>query len=358
MADETVSYVWQTARREEANRGQHTITHSVARWAQAASEFLQDGADLICHARRGDAVLHGFADYLRQTRAPSQVEQALVQVAGELAGADIVVLCRSNSPGREARPVAVWPEEEEQAAPGQPTACTLCVPVELGGRTWGTLQLSVRKRRRWPARLVRQLVSVGTMAAAAERAARSARGAGTATPFDPVTGLYNEPFLTALLDQALRQAQRRREPLSLLYISADSQGESLAAPRIEPLPDPAVQAMATAVTQTVRASDIVARLDNDDLVVVLPAAQALDAPTVALAICRAIAEAGFTTPTPFPLTASIGCAGFPDDAESAEGLLAVAAAAQAKARRQGGNRVERALGIERAQPVRIASCVG
>jgi diguanylate cyclase (GGDEF)-like protein len=212
-------------------------------------------------------------------------------------------------------------------------------------------------RRRWPRRLVRRLTTLGVMAAAAERAVRAGRGAGTATPFDSLTGLYNEPFLAALLSHALVQAERRREPLAILSVGLDptlSTGSWLT-PETS---DAALQHMARAITGTLRASDIVARRDDDCMVVVLPASDVDNSQFVAEELCRAIAEAGLISSSAMPLTASIGIAGFPDHSEDAETLLILANDALERAQSLGGNRAEVAPSLNGIADFRVVPCAG
>ena len=93
---------------------------------------------------------------------------------------------------------------------------------------------------------------------------------------DPATGLPNLSFLATFLPYAIAQAGRRGEPLSLLYIGADR----LAAIREllgEAAAGEAVRTIGRAITRTLRSSDLVARLDDGRLAVVLPGAAAGDA---------------------------------------------------------------------------------
>ena len=102
-----------------------------------------------------------------------------------------------------------------------------------------------------------------------------------------------------------------------------------------------MQRVARAVAATLREGDLVARASADRLAAVLPLAAAADALAVAEAVRRAIGEAGLAGAVPVPLTASIGVAGFPDDADGPEGLIAAAEEALGHARSQGRNRVAR-----------------
>src|SRR5262249_13066206 len=86
---------------------------------------------------------------------------------------------------------------------------------------------------------------------------------------------------------------------------------------------------------TLRGSDVVSRMDAGRIVAALPSASLNDALRVAESVRRAIREAGLTTPTSAPLSASIGISAYPDHAQEAGPLLAAASEALARARARG-----------------------
>ena len=118
------------------------------------------------------------------------------------------------------------------------------------------------------------------------------------------------PFLRAFLPYALAQARRRHEPLSLFYVSVDRLAaiRELHGPEIAAA---AVERVAETMVQALRASDVVARLDDGRLIAVLPYADHEDAPAVAEAVRAAIASSGVASRTMPVLTASIGVASYP-----------------------------------------------
>jgi diguanylate cyclase (GGDEF)-like protein len=353
MNDDTISHGPQAPARRTHGAAPSTISRVVSAWSESAAAWVKSSTDACGLTGRGDAALHSLADYLRHTRDPEDIQHMLVHLLHQISGAERVELHRSDSSSRSVRPVAGWPEPSNSQVPT--SACVpLCLPVSLGGRTWGQLHLWGSPRRGWSPRLVRRLTTLATMAAGAERAARACRGAGTATPFDPITGLYNEPFLAALLTHGLAQARRRREPLALLCVGLDPLPDL--GPRLgREISQAALQRMAQAIVGTLRASDTVARRDDDRLVVLLPAADSANALVLGEEVRRAVAEAGLTSSTASPLTASLGVAGYPDHSDKGETLLAMAVDALARAQSQGGNRVAAALRLEKTSPFRIAA---
>jgi len=291
---------------------------ALARWLAAWAGAARG------RAGAGERALHDLADLAREAREPGEVRRALAGLARRVPGVAEAEVLSSAAAGERARPGA--------CAPGG----TLHLPLRAAGHGRGTLVVRADGRRGWPARSVRLLTTMAALAAAAEHAL--AAGPPGSGPLDPATGLPDAAVLAIALEKSLAQARRRGEGLTLMAIGPDGLGALRAAhgPR---LADAALGRIARAVVATLRAGDLVVRLPGDRLAAVLPGARAGDAPTVAEAVRRAIAEAGLVGATPCPLTACLGTASFPDAAEDAGALLAAATSALARARSLGRDRI-------------------
>ncbi len=194
--------------------------------------------------------------------------------------------------------------------------------------------------------------------------AAEGRGAGDGRPAEegggaggPIAVLHDATFLNAVLPYALGQAKRHREPLSLLCVAVDR----LSAIRQlhgDEVADAAVRRVAETVGATLRASDVVARLDDDRIIAVLPDAAAIHAARVAELIRGAIEAAGAASPTMPTLTASIGMASYPAHAHDALSLIDAADAAMVRAERQGRNRVASAAPGSAAPTLGVTQCAG
>jgi len=150
----------------------------------------------------------------------------------------------------------------------------------------------------------------------------------------PAIQLQDATFLNAVLPFALSQARRHREPLSIVCVAVDrlsaikqllGKAES----------DRLVQHVAQTVGGLIRSSDIVARLDDDRIVAVLPRAPRGGAMHVAETICRVVQASsppGCETPS---LTVSIGAATFPSCADTVYSLFDAADEALAWAQKNG-----------------------
>jgi diguanylate cyclase (GGDEF)-like protein len=315
---------------EAARRSWLDTISAVGEWSRRiASWFQEEGA------------VPEYVELTRGLRTAAETRLALVRLAFRLSGARRVELDLNDGPAGAPRRMATWPppgrpdgpdEDESVRRPAANPGSPLCLSLRFGGRTHGTLRLVPAGRRRWSPRLVRRLTTLCALAAAVERVAGGA-GEDDATR-DPVTGTYNTAFLTAFLTHALAQGRRRGEPLTLLCAGADWL-EGVREEHGTEIADPALRRMARALTATLRASDVVARLDDSRLIAVLPAAALPDAMRVAESARRAILEAGLTAATPAPLTSSIGVATYPDHAADVGRLLAAAREALARARAQG-----------------------
>jgi len=162
-------------------------------------------------------------------------------------------------------------------------------------------------------------------------------------------------FLHAVLPFALSLARRHGEPLSLLCVAIDRLSgihELLGRDRA----DCAVRNVGAHIAAMIRNSDIVARLDDDRIIVVLPRALIHDAWTLARQVCRTVE----TTPALLPelpvLTVSIGVAEFPACADNIYALLDAADHALSMARTQGRNQAVAATTLTPNDPVNRARC--
>lgn len=161
--------------------------------------------------------------------------------------------------------------------------------------------------------------------------------------------------LLAILPFALGLSRRHGEPLSLLCVAIDRLSgihELLG----RDWADRAVRNVGAHIAAMIRDSDIVARLDDDRIIVVLPRALVHDALNLARTICRTVE----TTPALLAelpvLTVSIGVAEFPACAENVYALLDAADHALSMARNQGRNQAVAATTLNPTDPFNRARC--
>lgn len=313
--------------------------------------------------REGEDVVHAFCTLVRRARTPVDVRRGLVRLAWRLTAARRVVLLLEEPNHRRLRLASTWPEPRlvHTGRPLDPQDSTLSListpegahvpraeaptletprlrrPLAFHGQTLGSLLLYGESELvQCPRLRLRRLDTLCDIAAAAERAWEAEGAASELLPpiRDPLTGLHHPTFLDAFLFHALALARRRREDMAFILIAPDRLGEVRADQGTE-IADAVLQRVARAVAESLRVSDVVARLDRDRLAAVLPGASAHAAVKIARQIVAIVAEAGLTAPTNPPVTASVGIAVFPDHAESVEGLVRVASASLGRAQRVG-----------------------
>lgn len=261
----------------------------------------------------GTDALDDFAKRLARASTTAEVRTALADAARKLGGRRVPEALRT------------------------PAGPSVVLPLRFGGRDLGSLTLVIDPAR-WSERQRLRLETLAALAAAAEIALGSTRRPGSAlrpeSVRDPATGLPSAAFLETHLTQALALAKRRKEPLVLMAVELG--GLALLRDRDGPeFAGMALNLAARALAGTLRASDLVVRLDGDRLAAVLPGAGKLDAVRLGEVVRRAVAEAGVASSVPTELTASVGIAAYPDDAHTP---LALRAACEEALRDRGNPR--------------------
>src|SRR5205823_12803347 len=129
---------------------------------------------------------------------------------------------------------------------------------------------------------------------------------------DPLTGLHNRRYLMDRLLQEMTRSDRHGEPLALAMIDLDA---------LKPindqfghvLGDKVLRAVGSAISKSVRVSDIAARYGGDEFAVILPQTPAEGAMRVCERLLRNISEIVLQDETgkTFRITASLGLAYYP-----------------------------------------------
>lgn len=257
----------------------------------------------------------------------ASVDQALTAVDGAAGLAVVVaahgasfdgaaVLCKVRAERPDCRRVLVVRDADE----GGIDAIDACRPH--------------RVLRAWP-----DAASLGSMVRGLvdwSRRARERRGGAR----DPLTGLYSAVGFEERLREELARARRYGKPLSILCGGIDAldeaDGEGVALERI------AGFLMTPDHPDRLRESDVAGRLASGDIAILLPETSKEGAAVKAERVRLAVAEAARAGGT--PARASVGVAGFPDDADSPVGLLRSAEQALTAARGSAASCVRLAIG--------------
>jgi diguanylate cyclase (GGDEF)-like protein/PAS domain S-box-containing protein len=157
-----------------------------------------------------------------------------------------------------------------------------------------------------------------------------------AATHDSLTDLPNRGLFLDRLGQALRQATRRSEPLTVAILDIDRFRDTnnrhghLAG-------DAVLQAVAARTRACVREADTVARIGGDEIAILLVGAAEADAESVLAKVVAANAAPLQHDGVELRATVSVGAAGFADDAKDGEALRKRADAAMYAAKAAGGN---------------------
>lgn len=157
---------------------------------------------------------------------------------------------------------------------------------------------------------------------------------------DPVTGLFNRQHLQAVLPAAVASARAGDRPLALLMVDLDA---------LKPFNDrwghaagdAMLRRVADALGRTVRATDTIARLGGDEMVVVMPDTDEATARQIATKVVDIVANLDLRIggAPAGPISVSAGLAMLGGLAGDADELLSRADAALYQAKALGRNRV-------------------
>lgn len=154
--------------------------------------------------------------------------------------------------------------------------------------------------------------------------------------YDALTGLPNRIFFNETLNKALNHAKRHKKILAILLVNLDA-FKSINTTFNTTVGDTALREIATRLGNTLRAEDVLAKLDNDEFIVLLTdVSKAKFASIVAEKLLQACAKPLKIDSHVLSLTASIGICIYPDDGTNAEKLFENAAAALHKIKNMGG----------------------
>jgi diguanylate cyclase (GGDEF)-like protein len=355
--------------RNEATELRSTTFPGIRQWSQTAQSWARALLGRFPAVPVGfEQVLHSFVVVLETADDRAAVEAALLQAVRRLAPATQIELSSESGQTNVAGPGG-----GEQTGPSwrrRSGQSMLEIPLQCGDVVHGYLRICSKSGDRSSVTkgTSRRLSTLCTLAASAlenfqrpserhsenddaAQADPACDGSHLSKEFNSTPMLRDATFLSVVLPFVLAQAQRHRESLSLLWVEIDRLAgirELLGGAEADHL----VRHVGEAVAALLRSSDIVARLDDNRIVVILPRATSDDALLVAQKIGRDIAEKNHEAAAIPRVTISIGAATFPTCAYSVSSLFSAADEALAQARSHGRGRVVMAPPRPIPQPTR------
>jgi len=156
---------------------------------------------------------------------------------------------------------------------------------------------------------------------------------------DGLTGLKNHRHFQEMLEKEIRRAARLGYDLSLLMVDLDGFKETNDQYGHQ-TGDVVLKEVSSCIDNNVRDVDFCARYGGDEIVVILPGADAKEATMVAERLRHAISNLGITHDgKPVDISASFGIADYPYSASDKNSLIAAADSALLLAKRRGRDQV-------------------
>ncbi len=158
---------------------------------------------------------------------------------------------------------------------------------------------------------------------------------------DPLTGIANRRQLTTVGTREIEKATRYRHPASLLMIDIDH-FKAINDTWGHPAGDRVIQALAKAMVETLRVTDLVGRIGGEEFAAVLTDTDPQGASVLADRLREHIATATSVNTdegSPIHFTISVGVASLSDEATTFDQVLKRADQALYEAKHQGRNRV-------------------
>lgn len=216
----------------------------------------------------------------------------------------------------------------------------ICVPMISKGSLLGVIQV-INKigNETFTEDELRMAQTLADHAAIAVENASLYRRAYLASMTDDLTGLWN----TRHFNQALNDLISRGGQVSLMVLDLDN-FKQVVDTYGHLVGSKTIGQIGRLIGHLVRPGDIAARFGGDEFVIIFPRTDGDTAYEIAETICEAVEATGSLEGNGVDIstvTASVGVATYPNDAESADTLFRAADAAMYVAKRQGKNRVTR-----------------
>jgi diguanylate cyclase (GGDEF)-like protein len=205
---------------------------------------------------------------------------------------------------------------------GEQKHTAICLPLRSRERTLGILQVTHPSPQTLTDDAITFLYIVCDYAAIAIENARAVQRIQELTITDDCTHLFNARHLAAVLPAEIERACRFDQPLSIVFLDLDHFKQVNDA-HGHPAGSRVLSEAAEVITRTMRTVDLAFRYGGDEFVAVLPQTTGPAAAAAANRLLVALRARRFLSPEGLALrlTASLGVASYPGDADNAATLL-------------------------------------
>ncbi len=198
-------------------------------------------------------------------------------------------------------------------------------PLRQSAEVIGILTLVFDEPRRFPQSLQKVLAALADHAAVAVRNAQLHEAVEQSARTDPLTGLANRRSFNEALTAEIRRAQRYHAPFALIMADVDRL-KSINDTYGHVAGDTLLRAVAEALRNGTRATDLAARFGGDEFVVILPSTSLAEAQLIARRILQEAERLSFDwNGALIPVHLSLGVAGGQAGALPEAGALLAAA---------------------------------
>ncbi|MEA3485837.1 MAG: sensor domain-containing diguanylate cyclase [Candidatus Aerophobetes bacterium] len=295
---------------------------------QSAVSFLEVDAGTL---RLADEDLRFLV--LKSTYGTHRDPQATNLPIGEKSSAGLSFLKGKPIPSLDISQEPLYPWNDGES---KKFTSMLTVPLKVGNRNLGVFSVYTKKERKFSKSEVEMAEIFASQAALAIINRTYLDKFHRAAITEDLTGFYNAGYFRQRLNEEINRADRTHRPLSLLFVDLDhlklindSYGHFAG--------DKALRMVSEIIREYIRKVDIPARYGGDEIAVILPETDDIQAFQVAERIRRKAAGNSFHNNA--HLTLSIGIATYPQDAAQAQDLLKMADRAVYQAKQKGRNQI-------------------
>ncbi len=206
---------------------------------------------------------------------------------------------------------------------GFKTESIVCVPLKNKGNILGVVEIvNVKDLASFQAKDLPVLEILADYAAIAIENARYVSRIHRMSITDEYTGLYNARFLHEKLEEMIREAEQRDEPLAVVFVDVDN-FKQIVDTCGHLLGSRVLKEIGETMASCISPEDILVKYGGDEYVILLPGRNRQEARKVVEGILHGVRSTTYlaSEPEPVKTTASFGISVYPEDARTKKEIL-------------------------------------